>query len=540
MEGTLEPVYREIIKTFSERAIKNRAVKQGYRGFEEIYSGFMNTIGAQHISEIDDTTRRHIRKVILDNQGAGVQPIAKAIRERMSPPFTRSRAATIARTETHSAASFANHEQHRAFEAPAMMKQWVASNDERTRPAHRAVSGTEIPMDEAFVVGGKRMQHPSDPAGGASEVINCRCVLVYIEPDDVVVDNATSNELGDKFNPQYGLINDEELGFHNEAWSSADPVILSTIKRTSPLTQIKYLDELGGTMKANVGGSYYQPKFQPRTRDAQFNYPNDKPQGLITMEGGKGSAPPDRNSVWRHEYGHHIDSSRARDLVEKVSDITVEDARMVRKAGKVSGASAPQILQDRKKYTYKKAKERENAYIRDNTKANRELIDVDYEKTPERFFKELGKNDSGITGDDLIALMGGKRELAKTKGTTRLNSWLSSFRANVMGSEKSGGWLDFFDDLVDGTKVRHESIMFTDFLQSVSNSEVGWGHTKAYLADKGRRIIRGVSPKMATEIYANYTSLMGSPNHKFWRKLLEIHAPETLKKLDKLTEIISK
>ena len=188
MAGTLEPVYRQIIKTFSERAIAHRGVKRNIAGWEEIYEQFLATTGARHISDIDDTTTKIIRRTIQSNQGAGVAAISKAIRERMSPPFTRSRAATIARTETHSAASYATHEQYKSFDEPDMMKQWVATNDERTRAAHFAVSGKEIPIDEDFIVGGKPMSYPSDPRGGAAEVINCRCVLVYIEPDDVVVD----------------------------------------------------------------------------------------------------------------------------------------------------------------------------------------------------------------------------------------------------------------------------------------------------------------------------------------------------------------
>jgi SPP1 gp7 family putative phage head morphogenesis protein len=194
VESTLISFYREVIQTFTERAVRQRSLKATARGFEEIYADFVNKVGANHISDIDDTTRKQVRKVILDNQGAGTQVIGKAIRERMSPQFTRRRATMIARTETHSAASYATHEQYKAFDAPDMVKQWVANNDERTRPAHFAVSGQQVGMDEAFIVGGKRMQFPGDPAGGASEVINCRCQVIYVEPDVELIDQPQTAE----------------------------------------------------------------------------------------------------------------------------------------------------------------------------------------------------------------------------------------------------------------------------------------------------------------------------------------------------------
>lgn len=191
MGATLEPVYKEIIKLFSDRAIANRGVTKADKGFQEIYDSFMSAMGGQHITDISDTTRRQVMNVIAQNQDAGVAVISKAITDRMSPRFTRARASTIARTETHSASSFSNHEQYKSFNEPTMMKRWVANADERTRPSHYAVSGTEIGIDDTFSVAGKLMKYTGDPSGGASEIINCRCVTIYFESEDVFVDATT-------------------------------------------------------------------------------------------------------------------------------------------------------------------------------------------------------------------------------------------------------------------------------------------------------------------------------------------------------------
>ena len=67
--------------------------------------------------------------------------------------------------------------------------------DDRTRDWHRQTNGQRVGIDEAFTVltpikgGGvvpKKMQYTGDPEGGASNVINCRCFVVYYDEDDIV------------------------------------------------------------------------------------------------------------------------------------------------------------------------------------------------------------------------------------------------------------------------------------------------------------------------------------------------------------------
>ena len=43
----------------------------------------------------------------------------------------------------------------------------------------------ELSEDEDFDINGTPMSFPSDPKGGAKNVINCRCVLVYVDEDDL-------------------------------------------------------------------------------------------------------------------------------------------------------------------------------------------------------------------------------------------------------------------------------------------------------------------------------------------------------------------
>ena len=137
-----------------------------------------------------------VNDVIIKSRsdGLSLSQISKEINRR-APAIGRKRAATIARTETHNAASYANHQYHSTVEQElgmTMMKRWVATGDARTRSAHSLANGLTVAMDEPFKIGGAEMQYAGDPAGGARNVINCRCVMVYVDAQDVdgVEDNS--------------------------------------------------------------------------------------------------------------------------------------------------------------------------------------------------------------------------------------------------------------------------------------------------------------------------------------------------------------
>lgn len=145
----------------------------------------------QTLANIPVNIARRIYKLINDGRADGLTlpQIARDIRTKILP-LTRSRAAMIARTETHNAASFASHNYHKQVQQDlgvSMYKQWVAVNDSRTRSAHSEANGQRVHMDEKFNVGGTEMSYTGDPAGGAKNVINCRCVLIYADEKDIVV-----------------------------------------------------------------------------------------------------------------------------------------------------------------------------------------------------------------------------------------------------------------------------------------------------------------------------------------------------------------
>lgn len=101
----------------------------------------------------------------------------------------RSRAETIARTETISALNAGRYEgigqliDSGKVEAAAVTIKWSATMDKRTRDTHATLNGKTVRYGEAFVSEtGGRMRFPGDRTlgAGAADVINCRC-YAFIE-----------------------------------------------------------------------------------------------------------------------------------------------------------------------------------------------------------------------------------------------------------------------------------------------------------------------------------------------------------------------
>lgn len=137
-------------------------------------------------------SQRMTRKIlddieILQSEGLGIDAIARTI-TRTHFSIGRKRAALIARTEVHSAAGYGQHNYHRSLSTDLginMVKQWVATLDDRTRSAHAEMNGTQVSMDEPFYMpNGREMQYTGDSNGGAANVINCRCAIIYVDAED--------------------------------------------------------------------------------------------------------------------------------------------------------------------------------------------------------------------------------------------------------------------------------------------------------------------------------------------------------------------
>ena len=100
-------------------------------------------------------------------------------RIKQTADVSRRQARTIARTET---LRVANQGRMLGFGQAADMgiemdKQWIATNDKRTRDSHLHMHGEKVGVNDKFSNG---LYYPLDPDGPPEEVINCRCTMVSV------------------------------------------------------------------------------------------------------------------------------------------------------------------------------------------------------------------------------------------------------------------------------------------------------------------------------------------------------------------------
>lgn len=180
----LLPFYRAVLEAFHDRVLRNLGIKGE---FEDLSRGYLSVSGIR-IQNISDTTRNQIMRVVQKgkSEGVGEAEIAKRIRDK-GVQMSKGRARTIARTEVHSASTYANHYMAVQYMPQATQKMWVSTNDGRTRPHHRAMNGVKVPMDQDFTVVHDgipyKLGYCGDPRGGAVNTVNCRCQTIYVPPE---------------------------------------------------------------------------------------------------------------------------------------------------------------------------------------------------------------------------------------------------------------------------------------------------------------------------------------------------------------------
>lgn len=150
--------------------------------FKLAFSEFSRRWIATKVTQIDDTTEKDIRDIVVAGvaEGLSVEGISKLIRTH-ALPASKLRGHVIARTETHFASSWAN--QTAADESGIeLVKEWCAAGGSRTRESHRQADGQRQPLKRAFDVEGYSLMYPGDASGPAELVVNCRCQSLYVEP----------------------------------------------------------------------------------------------------------------------------------------------------------------------------------------------------------------------------------------------------------------------------------------------------------------------------------------------------------------------
>lgn len=131
--------------------------------------------------KFDRLVKRYIKRERRVNQ-ADIDKIVSAYSQNL----LRQRAKMIAQTQVHTAFEKGRRDAwEQAVRAGTvnpddLRKKWRSERDKRVRLTHRALNGNSEPFDQPFVSpSGATLMYPGDPSAPASEVVNCRCNLLY-------------------------------------------------------------------------------------------------------------------------------------------------------------------------------------------------------------------------------------------------------------------------------------------------------------------------------------------------------------------------
>ncbi|MFD5856058.1 phage portal protein [Streptomyces chartreusis] len=68
---------------------------------------------------------------------------------------------------------------------PGVVRTWITRQDDRVRPAHKALHGTTLPVGTPYEIDGAQLRYPGDPFAPLALTINCRCRLHYATDEEV-------------------------------------------------------------------------------------------------------------------------------------------------------------------------------------------------------------------------------------------------------------------------------------------------------------------------------------------------------------------
>lgn len=145
---------------------------------------FIRARASQLAGQLTETTYEAIKATLAEGVGAGegIPELAERLRH-VFDVASQSRATTIARTEVISAFNGSASLVASTYGADVVAgKEWIAARDNRTRDEHVGRDGEISGIDEPFSGG---LMYPGDPGGAAADVINCRCTVGFLTPDDM-------------------------------------------------------------------------------------------------------------------------------------------------------------------------------------------------------------------------------------------------------------------------------------------------------------------------------------------------------------------
>lgn len=372
--------------------------------FDQAVNDYIRQWTGTKVTQVSQTTVKQVRNLIErgEREGLGTEEIGRSIRQSI-PGIASYRAATIARTETHTASNIGAMAAAQAT-GLNLRKEWLAAEDDRTREDHADADGQIVGLNETFTVGGVQMMEPGDPSAPPEQVINCRCGVAFLEGVGEVEDDRE-----DRTPPRNEPV--------TEAFDSGFGDQVNKLWEASP--QVTRMAMALGTTPRNVKigrKGYYMPA-----------------TGEIST--------PANKMVFTHEYGHFIDykangkingnSMTPISYAREMHLTMMEDAREAGLRGDV--ARRAQVLQEVKDRYYETVREESKRFPgvfyskstvkNDNAKALSDIYDA---ATRGEAYSKMGffghgktyyKRDSAVSGETFanMTVLYGKPEWNEVK-----------------------------------------------------------------------------------------------------------------------------
>ncbi len=154
--------YSTTIKIFSHFTLEQLELAQK-SDFERYAEQFIMTEALTKAKGLHKTTTDQFVDIITNGQvgGMSIDEISEDIYRALGGNSAKARAQTIARTEVHNAATYAQQMTAESLSRP-LIREWVSASDSRTRDDHRDADDQRRGLNEPFLIGGESIGRPGE------------------------------------------------------------------------------------------------------------------------------------------------------------------------------------------------------------------------------------------------------------------------------------------------------------------------------------------------------------------------------------------
>lgn len=167
------PFIQEFLVTAGEESLQTINPAEEFTVTERVQKYIKERAKAM-AKQVNSTTLEKLSRTLAEgiDAGEGIASLTDRV-NTVYEEYDTYRAEMIARTEATAANNRGFMESYDQS-GVANAKEWISTNDGKTRDSHISTDGEIVGLDDSFSNG---LDYPGDPSADPSETVNCRCVL---------------------------------------------------------------------------------------------------------------------------------------------------------------------------------------------------------------------------------------------------------------------------------------------------------------------------------------------------------------------------